>query len=382
MLRWQTIIDLGILALTVYFFLRWTAGNRLRGLFLGAGGLFGVSVLASRLELPLAAWVFQSLGLVAILFLVTIFHSELRHLVMRTEGRFCRLRDPAVESSSQQALANAAFSLARGRTGALLVIARKHSTRELAGGGIEMGAAISAPLIEALFQKGSPIHDGGAIIELGRITRAGVLLPLTHRDDVPACFGTRHRAALGICERCDAWAVVVSEERGEVTLVHGSRWWHPTTEAELFELLTVGHRASVSEHKPFLHGVLFGNLQQKLSAVAITGLVWTLSLVSSGTAIRDLTIPVEFTNLPSGLDVTKPSTRQIEVRVRGPRWLVEALHADQLSSRFDLSNVHTGDQVLSRPGEVANLPPGVGVERVRPDVITVSIVSNRKAGSP
>jgi hypothetical protein len=138
----------------------------------------------------------------------------------------------------------------------------------------------------------------------------------------------------------------------------------------------------VSERKPFFRSVLFGNLGQKLSAVAITGLVWTLSLLSSGTAIRDLTIPVEFTNLPAGLDVTRPSTRQIEVRVRGPRWQIESLHADQLSSRFDLSNVHTADQVLSHPSEVANLPPGVGVERVRPEVITVTIVSSRKAGSP
>ena len=95
MLRWQTIVDFGILAIAVYFFLKWTTGNRLRGLLLGTGGLFGSSILASRLELPLAAWVFQALGFVAVIFMVTIFHSELRHLVMRTEGRFRRVRDRA-----------------------------------------------------------------------------------------------------------------------------------------------------------------------------------------------------------------------------------------------------------------------------------------------
>lgn len=374
MSRWQTIVDLAILASALYLFLRWTTGNRLRGILLGIGGLFGISALAARLELPLAAWVFQALGFIAILFLVTIFQSELRHLVMRTEGRFRRRRDPAVGTSAQQAIASAAFTLARQRTGALLIITREHSIRELAGGGIEIGAAISAPLLEALFQKNSPIHDGGVVLELGRIARAGVLLPLTQRTDIPAYFGTRHRAALGICERCDAWVVVVSEERGEVSLVHGSRWRHPGSEAELLGLLKIGHGRPAVNSKPFLHGLLLGNLRQKLAAVSITGLVWLLSLLFSGTAIRDLTVPVEFTNLPAGLDVFKPSARQLEVRVRGPRWQVESLHAGEQSARFDLSGAKAGVLRLPRPSEVVNLPPGVEVDRLRPEDITVTIV--------
>lgn len=380
MLRWQTIVDLAILAAAVYLFLKCTSGNRLRGLLLGTVALFGVSSLASRLDLPLAAWVFQSLGFVAILFLVTIFQSELRHLVMHSEGRFRRRRDPAVGASAQQAIASAAFSLASQRTGALLIIAREHSIRELAGGGIEIGGAISAPVLEALFQKGSPVHDGGVILELGRIARAGVLLPLTQRTDIPSCFGTRHRAALGICEGCDAWVVVVSEERGQVTLVHGTQWWQPATEAELLEFLRLGHQSPGAEPTPLLRGLVFGNLRQKLAAAAITGLVWTLSLLSSGAAIRDLVVPVEFTNLPSGLDVSKPSVRQLEVRVRGPRWQVESLHAGELSARFDLGSAKPGPLTLAHPNEVVNLPPAVSVERLRPDEISLNIVSARRTG--
>jgi diadenylate cyclase len=381
MLRWQTIVDLVVLGAAVYLFLKWTSGNRLRGLLLGTGSLFGISSLASRLDLPLAAWVFQSLGFVAILFLVTIFHSELRHLVMRAEGRFRRRRDPAVGASAQQAIASAAFALAGEKTGALMIIARDHSLRELAGGGLEVGAAISAPLLISLFQKGSPVHDGGVLFELGRIARAGVLLPLTHRSDIPERFGTRHRAALGICERCDAWVVVVSEERGEVTLVHGLQWQHPATEEALLELLRVGHQSPASQTAPFLKGLLFGNLRHKLAAAAITSLVWTLSLLSSGTAIRDLTVPVEFTNLPSGLDVSRPSARQLEIRVRGPRWQIEALHANELSARFDLSSATPGVLKLEHPSEVVNLPPAVTVERLRPDEISLSVVPAPRASS-
>jgi diadenylate cyclase len=381
MSRWQTIVDLIILASAVYLFLRWTAENRLRVVLLGTGGFFGGSIVATRLELPLAAWVFQSLGFITILLLVTIFQSELRHLVMRTEGWFRARRDPAVGTSGQQAIASAAFSLAHQRTGALVIIAREHSIKELAAGGVEIGAVVSAPLLEALFQKDSPIHDGGVILERGRITRAGVLLPLTHREDIPACFGTRHRAALGICERCDAWVIVVSEQRGEVTLVHGNEWRHPRTEDELLDLLRTGHGSSAGSQKPILGGLLFGHFRQKLAAVAITALVWALSLLFSGTAIRDLAVPVEFTNLPPGLDVSRPSARQLEIRVRGPRWQVESLHAGEQSALFDLSNANQGELNLVHPSEVANLPAGVEVERLRPAEITVTIVPTRTAAS-
>jgi diadenylate cyclase len=206
-----------------------------------------------------------------------------------------------------------------------------------------------------------------------------VLLPLTHRTDIPACFGTRHRAALGFCERCDAWGIVVSEQRGEVALVHGTEWRHPATESELLEFLRMGHGSPVSNPKPFLHGLLLGNWRQKLAAAAITGLVWTLSLLFSGTAIRELTVPVEFTNLRAGLDVSRLSTRQLELRVRGPRWQVESLHVGEQSARFDLSDVTPGVLKLTRPSEVVNLPSGVEVERLRPEEITVTIVSTRSA---
>jgi len=176
--------------------------------------------------------------------------------------------------------------------------------------------------------------------------------------------------------------MVVSEERGEVTLVHDRQWWQPAIESELLELLTLEHCSPAPRAKPPLHGVLFGNLRQKLSALVITGLVWALSLLSSGTAIRDLTVPVEFTNLPAGLDVSRPSTRQVEVRVRGPRWQIESLRASGLSVRFDLSNAHPGATALSHPSDVVSLPAGVAVEKVRPEVITVNIISTGNAGSP
>lgn len=376
--RWQTLADLTILAAAAYWFLAWTAGNRLRAVLLSTAALFGLSALATRLELALAAWVFQALGFVAVLLLVTIFQSELRHLAMRMEGRFRGRREDDAGSTLQQQIAQAAFRLAEQKTGALVVIAREHSLRELSGGGVGLGAAVSAPLLEAVFQKNSPIHDGGVVVELGRVARAGVLLPLTHRTDVPACFGTRHRAALGLCERCDAWVVVVSEERGDVTLVHGREWRHLDTEEQLAGLLSSGPRPPENPKQHLLRA-LSQNPRRKLAATGITAAVWALSMVSSGTAIRDLVVPVEFTNPPAGMDVAQPSATQFELRVRGPRWEVEGLHPSEMSVRFDLSHVTGGMVRLTDPSDVVNLPPAVSVDRLRPEWITVHVVAARRS---
>ncbi|MGJ5817961.1 diadenylate cyclase [Paludibaculum fermentans] len=375
--RWQQMVDLAIVAVSVYVFLRWTAENRLRVMLLGTCGLFGLSALASRMDLPLAGWVFEAFGFVALLFLVIIFQPELRHLAMRTEGRFRRPSRAGNPALAHTAVADAAFTLARQKTGALLIVVRQHSIRELAGGGVEIGATPSSSLLQAMFHKNSPIHDGGVVIELDRITRAGVLLPLTHRTDLPAQFGTRHRAALGISERCDAKVVVVSEERGDVTLVHRESWRHAAAEADLIAFLRHGEEAPAPRSRPSLRGVVFGHLKQKLAALAITGLVWAFSFVSSGAAIREFQVPVEFTNPPAGMDVSKPSATQLEMRVRGPRWAVEALRPEQMTVRFDLSRAGMGATRLAHPSDVVNLPPAVSVEWLRPDEITVTLVPAR-----
>ncbi len=379
MQHWQPMVDPAILAVSLYLFLRFTAENRLRVMLLATGAIFGLSALASRLDLPLAAWVLEAFGLVAVLFLVTIFQPELRHLVMRTEGWFRRRASVGDQAGAHRAVADAMFALARQKTGALLIIVRQHSIRELAGGGVEIGATPSSLLLQAMFQKNSPIHDGGVVLELDRITRAGVLLPLTHRTDLPAQFGTRHRAALGISERCDAKVVVVSEERGDVTLVHRESWRHAAVEGELVDFLSQGGQLDAAGTGLSVRRLLFGHMKQKLAALSITGLVWVLSLVSSGTAIKDLQVPVEFTNPPTGMDVSKPSATQLEMRVRGPRWAVEALRPDQMTVRFDLGRAGLGATRLAHPSDVVNLPPSVSVEWLRPDEITVTLVPARRA---
>ena len=221
MIRWQSAVDFFVLAIAIYLLLRWSREARALRVALGILAVRVGALLARQLGLPITGWVLDGATIVALLSLVVVFQPELRRALMRLDFPH-RLRHreqmPAVS-----AVTAAAWSLAKSRCGALIVIVRRDAIAELVTTGIAVGGRVSAELLGAVFQKGGPVHDGAAIIEGDVITQVGAVLPLTQRPDVPEQYGTRHRAGMGLAERSDAVVVVSSEERGEVTVMSRHR---------------------------------------------------------------------------------------------------------------------------------------------------------------
>jgi diadenylate cyclase len=216
-LHWQGIVDLLVLAVAIYLLLRWSREARALRLALSILALRVGSLLARQLDLVITSWVLDAATVVAVLALVVLFQPELRRALMRLDitGRAAR---PG-QATALSAVSAAAWSLGQIRCGALIVIARKDSLAELVTPGVALNGQASEDIFMAVFQKGSPVHDGAAIVEGDLITRVGAILPLTQRTGVPGAYGTRHRAAMGLAERSDALVIVVSEERGDVTLM-------------------------------------------------------------------------------------------------------------------------------------------------------------------
>jgi hypothetical protein len=217
------------------------------------------------------------------------------------------------------------------------------------------------------------MHDGAVLIESGRISRVNVILPLSHRPDMPQQFGTRHRAAMGIAERSDAVVIVASEERGEVSLMRGRSWQVLPGALELLEQLqhlVAEQKLGWGEHARRL---LVHNLRLKLAAAGLGILISALSLFSTGTTIRTVTVDVELVNLPRGLDVAEYSARKLEVSLRGRSWLMDTANPDGLVARFDLRNAHEGMVTLRPTEQDLGLPPGVRLDGVVPPVLSVRI---------
>jgi DNA integrity scanning protein DisA with diadenylate cyclase activity len=283
-LDWRHAVDLVVLTFTLYAVLLWAQRNRALRMALAIVSLLAAAGVTSSLGLTITGRVMQGASLVALLMLLLLFQPEIRHGLVSLDRALSRRGKPrAPLASVHQAIGEAAFALAQARLGALIVVARRGPlSEEVAQGGTPLGARVSSELLESLFLKGSRLHDGAAVVEGDRITRAGVFLPTTSRTDIPSRFGSRHRAAAGMAECCDALVITVSEERGEVHLVDRRRFSRVESAAALFQALQ--DLQDETGRRPPL-GIRHLALAQPglaILAAALAGLMWLGSLLMSG----------------------------------------------------------------------------------------------------
>jgi len=225
----------------------------------------------------------------------------------------------------------------------------------------------------------SPVHDGAVVIEGGQIARVGALLPLVSRDDLPNSYGTRHRAALGLAELTAAKVIVVSEERGEVSLVEGATLRKMKTAAELLQLIQRPDQSLADRSNPKLVRCLLGNWRLKLSAIGIAGLIWGLVFMT-GSSVRTFTVPIEFENVPAGLEIAEPTNAMIAVQLRAATRLFSTLDESQLVARVNLSGMKDGLYSVTVRADNLSLPPGILLEQALPPSVRVRLVSRQADG--
>ena len=218
-IRWQDIVDILIVAFMIYRGLLLIKGTRALQLVIGLGVVVFVFYLSRRLDLYTVGWILSNFVGAIALVIVIIFQNEIRR-VLFSLGRnpFLSKLSYVEETLFYDELCNACAVLSKKKSGALVVIEREAGLGEFLEAGIRLDADVNAELLVSIFQVASPLHDGAVIIREGRIMAASCVLPLSTRADIDKELGTRHRAAIGITEVTDAIAVVVSEERGVVSL--------------------------------------------------------------------------------------------------------------------------------------------------------------------
>ncbi|MCB9797941.1 MAG: TIGR00159 family protein [Alphaproteobacteria bacterium] len=215
----RDLIDIGILWYMLYRALLLLRGTRaiqsLVGLLL-LGALYAVS---QRFELYAIRWTLDKFFVYIVLAVLILFQDDIRRGLARTGGRLFPTLTGNPDSFAHEELVQAAFAMASRRIGALIVIERQASLSELVESGHPIDGQVTQDLLLSIFHPTSPLHDGAVIIRKGRVASAKVFLPLSLSKDIARYFGTRHRAAFGLAEEADAAIVVVSEERGAVSLV-------------------------------------------------------------------------------------------------------------------------------------------------------------------
>ena len=372
-LRWQNVVDFIVLSVAFYLVLLWAKQTRALHLALLIVGFHAAALWAGHFDLTITSWVFEGACLAVIGLLVLLFQAELQHSFLRLDSiANLRFRAPAASIRTYDAIVGAMFEMAAGRIGALIVLARKDPVGTLVSNGIRIDAEVSKGLIEAIFRKDSPIHDGAVLIEGERIAYAGLVLPLSGREDVPSTFGTRHRAALGLAEGSDALVLVASEERGEVVVIDRREIHSMADEAALRQALYRLHPERPTSIWSSVRGLLFTNIRYRFSAVGLATLIWGVSFLGGGTTIKTVIAPIEFANVPTGLYIANQPLNAVSVQLRGNSWVMDPAMSG-LTAHVDLSGLGEGWHTirLSSPG--LKLPPGVSAERLAPETLSLRL---------
>jgi len=374
LVRWQTAVDFVVLTVALYVLLRWAQQARALRVALVVVGLHAGALVARHFDLLLTSWVLDGAAILAIAGLLLVFQAELRRFFMRLDTVLnWRPRSASRVTETCQAIGQASFRLAEASVGALIVMVRRNVVSELVSGGVTLEAAVTPEVLEAIFQKTSPLHDGAVIVRGDRIVRAAAVLPLTERERVPSFYGTRHRAAMGLAERCDAVLVVVSEERGEVTLMEGRRNVRLDDEPRLDQMLEKLCAIPATGLRSRLRQWVLANARVKLAAMGLAAAIWSASFLTTGTTVRIVSVPVEFVGVPTGMDISAPSADRLLVQVRGSPLLMDSVGLTRLVARFNLRGARSGALDLPVDSADLNLPPGMVMERVSPAHIKVRL---------
>ena len=218
------ILDILIVAYIFYKVLGFIRDSRAEQLLKGVLVLLAVAFLSDVLQLHVLNFIMRGTLAVGVLALIILFQPELRRALERMgRGSLFRIKmDPLDKEKAKDVVAEfvvAAEDMAAERTGALIVFERDTSLTDIIETGTIIDAEVSAQMIENIFYKGSPLHDGAMVVRGTKLHAAGCVLPLTDNMEIPKSLGTRHRAGIGISEKSDALVLIVSEETGIITLV-------------------------------------------------------------------------------------------------------------------------------------------------------------------
>ena len=239
------VIDIVAVALGMYYIYKMTRGTVAINIILGVVFIFVVWIATKALNMELVSSLLGGVINVGVIALFILFQPELRQFLQnlgRTQHRNNLLRkifggSEQVVTYDNSQLLNAVTDMSESKTGALIVLTQESDLSLIIDTGIVVDAQLSTPLLENLFFKNSPLHDGALIVQNNRLMAASCILPVSHELNIPKKLGLRHRAALGISQETDAIAIIVSEETGAISVARNGKFKLGLTAQQLESIL-------------------------------------------------------------------------------------------------------------------------------------------------
>ena len=286
-----------------------------------------------------------------------------------------RIRKRAETSSFQhnvEVLTQTAANLARKRNGGLIVIMGEDHSTGTSKKGRNFRESWPQPLLESIFDPHSIGHDGAVIIDRDRVTKFGCHLPLSSNSRAFGNVGLRHTAALGLSERSDALCIVISEERGTISIARDKKLVVLENAAALKTILEDFYAEKSPRDNPRTwRSWLSENASEKWVAVTLACVLWIVFGYQRETVQRDVVVPIEYRNLPVEWVIEEPKMTDAKIILMGPEQAFHLFSPSSLKISLDLSQVKQGGQEVSIPKSLIRTPSNISVIGIKPERIHI-----------
>lgn len=375
-------VDILLVSAFLYATLVWFKKTTSKGVLIGMATMAAVYFIARGLDMYLTSLAFQASFAVLLFGLVVVFQEDLRRFLERIASlRKVRLDRKSFVHVDFDVLVESVFKMADTRKGALIVMKAKEPLGRHLNGGISLNGHFSAPLIYSIFDSSTPGHDGAVVIEGNHVKQFAVHLPISQNIAAVAGRGTRHSAALGLSERSDALTIVVSEERGAVSISEAGTLIPMPTASDLRQRLSA-FQAAVwpEEDQPVLQRVLFENVQLKFLSVLIAIIAWYSLAYDPSTVQRTFAFPIVYRNVAKNLSIDERAPTECRVTLSGSDRDFRFLDPTTVKITLDLSEETEGYQEIPLSEKNIRLPTNLTPYRIDPRTVRLMLRAGKQEG--
>ncbi|MEK7187228.1 MAG: diadenylate cyclase [Patescibacteria group bacterium] len=367
-------LDILFVAILIYAVLKLVSETRSFPVIFGISTVFVFYGLATVLNLTLTRNIIQSFLSIFLILIVVIFQNEFRRFLtyFNLAPRFSKKMLPS--HVILETLAETVGYFAKKKTGALLVFPGKEAIDQHLSGGYDLDGEISAPLIVSIFDESTPGHDGAIVIKGNRLSKFGVHLPLAKNIESLHGYGTRHRAALGLSERSDALIVVISEERGTISIAEQGRLRNLKDEDELEKIVKRFYRVKFPRQDiSYLAALGAKNIALVFFTLVLSIGIWVYQNQNSPIVQKNFVIPLEFQNVPPLFIVNDAVPEEVVLTLEARGGNFQDLNADEIRVPIDLTNARTGWRQFLIDKEKIKVPFNFTLVKVDPEKVSLQI---------
>ncbi|MBN1847649.1 MAG: diadenylate cyclase CdaA [Deltaproteobacteria bacterium] len=371
-IRWQDAVDIILNSYIIYRLYALFRGTIVFRVLITIAILWFFQRIAVSLGLIVTSWAIQGITAAAALLIIVVFRNEIRS-VLQTKNLKTILWGSSRKSIETpfDVILESVFELSRKKMGALIVFPGKEDLQEYIHSSITWEGVLSKEMLISIFWPDNPVHDGAVTIQGNKIKEVGGILPLSYQKDLPSYYGTRHRAAVGLSERTDALVVVVSEERGTISVAKGPRIHPIKSREDLLEKMRQHFGTEGQLANSFKKKGLEPALAALISFFFISG-VW-FSFTRGQDTLVNLEVPVEYVNRDPKMEILETSANTVRLQLSGSGALIKSIRPEQIRIRIDLIKALPGLNAYTITRENITLPPGVTLINIHPPTVTVNL---------